>query len=170
MLTKQLLILVFYLALSTNPVVETGSKFTQKQADEMVSRHNEYRKAVGVQNLKWSNEVAAYAQDWANHLAATSCDLKHRSTHKYGENLFWGMGKIYTPKEISDSWASEKKYWKGGKITMRNFSKAGHYTQMIWYNSTEIGCGQATCSDGSVIVVCNYNPAGNVIGQIPEGK
>jgi uncharacterized protein YkwD len=170
MLTKQLLILVFYFALSTNPVVETGSKFTQKQADEMVSRHNEYRKSVGVGNLKWSNEVAAYAQNWANHLAKTSCELEHRSTHKYGENLFWSYGKIYTSTEISDEWGSEKKYWKGGKISMKNFSKAGHYTQMIWYASTEIGCGQATCSDGSTIVVCNYNPPGNMIGQSPDGK
>lgn len=170
MFTKQLLMLVFYLALSTNPNVETGSKFTPEQAKEMVNRHNKHRQAVGVSNLKWSNEVAAYAQKWANHLATTSCELEHRSTNKYGENLFWGYGKNYTPTYVSDSWASEKKYWKGGKITMNNFVKVGHYTQMIWYASTEIGCGQATCSDGSIIIVCNYNPPGNVIGQNPEGK
>lgn len=170
MITKQLLILVFYLALSTNSEVETGSKFTAAQANEMVKRHNEYRKAVGVADLKWSNEVAAYAQKWANHLAKTSCELEHRSTHEYGENLFWGYGKAYTPTEITDDWGSEKRYWRGGKITLRNFSKVGHYTQMIWHSSTEIGCGQATCSDGSVITVCNYNPPGNVIGQVPEGR
>jgi|AntRauTorckE5430_2_1112549.scaffolds.fasta_scaffold03454_1 uncharacterized protein YkwD len=170
MLTKQLLILAFYLVLGTNPVAETGSNYTKEQAEEMVSRHNEYRKAVGVSDLKWSNEVATYAQNWANHLAENGCDLEHRSNNKYGENISWSYGRDPAPTQISDDWASEKKYWKGGKITMRNFSKVGHYTQMIWFASTEIGCGQATCSDGSIIVVCNYNPPGNMIGQSPEGK
>ena len=170
MFIKQLLTVGFCLTISISLFAQTGSSFTKTQADEMVNRHNDYREAVDVQDLKWSNKVAAYAQKWANHLAATSCDLEHRSTHKYGENLFWGYGTAYTSTEISDNWGSERKDWKGGEITTRNFADAGHYTQMIWFESTEIGCGQATCSNGSIIVVCNYNPPGNVIGQKPEGN
>ena len=167
---KQSLTLCFCLILSISSFAQTGSSFTQAEANEMVNRHNDYRKEVGVQDLKWSNKIAAYAQEWANHLAANGCNLKHRSTHKYGENIFWGYGKKYTSTQIADEWGQEKKDWKGGKVTMQNFAKAGHYTQMIWFETTEIGCAQATCSNGSLIVVCNYNPSGNVIGEKPEGN
>ena len=42
----------------------------------------------------------------------------------------------------------------------------GHYTQIVWSNSTELGCGTVTC-DGVDIWVCQYNPAGNVSGERP---
>lgn len=170
MKTKKVWTLAFCIALSLNLVAQTGSKYTVEEAAEMVKQHNYHRAAVGVQAVKWSNEVAAHAQEWANHLANSSCSLNHRKKNKYGENLFWGYGQDYSPSYVSDYWAREKKDWHGGKITMQNFSKAGHYTQMIWYSTTEIGCGQAVCSDGSLIVVCNYNPPGNMIGRNPEGK
>lgn len=149
---------------------KTGSNYTQTEANEMVERHNYHRALVGVNHVKWSNEVAEYAQKWANHLANSSCDLEHSTAGKYGENLFWGYGQVYTPTYVADAWASEKKDWKGGKITMRNYARAGHYTQMIWHSTTEIGCGKATCANGSEIVVCSYNPPGNVIGQKPTGN
>ncbi len=148
----------------------TGSDYSQAEADEMVKRHNYYRAEVGVADLKWSNKVAQYAQKWANHLATTGCELEHSTSGEYGENLFWGYGGSYTPTYVSDAWASEKAYWKGGKVTARNYIKVGHYTQMIWYRTTEVGCGKAVCSDGSVIVVCSYNPPGNRIGQDPTGR
>lgn len=149
---------------------DTGSSYSAKEAKEMVNRHNYHRAMVGVPDLKWSNELASYAQAWANHLAKSGCDMEHRDADEYGENLFWGYGGDYTPTYVSDSWASEKKYWKGGTIKMRNFSKVGHYTQMIWHNTTEVGCGKAVCRDGSVMIVCNYNPPGNYIGQSPLGN
>ncbi|MFK7948819.1 MAG: CAP domain-containing protein [Saprospiraceae bacterium] len=164
---------IFSLMPSNETIVKnttTGSDYSQAEAAEMVKRHNYHRSEAGVSNIKWSNKVAQYAQKWANHLAATSCDLEHSTSGEYGENLFWGYGGNYTPTRISDAWASEKADWKGGKVTLRNYSKVGHYTQMIWYNTTEIGCGKAICSDGSEIVVCSYNPPGNVIGQNPTGK
>lgn len=149
---------------------QTGSNYTQAQADEMVERHNYYRQQVGVKKLKWSNKVAKTAQSWANHLASTGCDLKHSTSKKYGENLFWGYGKNYTPTTVAENWASEKSSWKGGEITEDNYMTAGHYTQMIWYATTEIGCAQAICPNGNIIVVCNYNPPGNMIGRKPTGK
>jgi hypothetical protein len=50
--------------------------------------------------------------------------------------------------------------------TTQMFSNGcGHYTQIIWRNTTEVGCGMATCSNGSEIWVCNYNPPGNYLRQ-----
>lgn len=170
MLIKQNLIIIFSLLFCLQSYAQTGSTYTQAQADEMVKRHNYHRAEVGVKAVKWSNKIAKEAQAWADHLASTSCGLDHSDNDNYGENLFWGYGSNYTAARVTDYWASEKKDWKGGKITYDNYSIAGHYTQMIWHTTTEIGCGQATCSDGSIIVVCKYNPAGNVVGQSPTGN
>jgi PadR family transcriptional regulator len=42
----------------------------------------------------------------------------------------------------------------------------GHYTQIVWSNTREVGCGVARDSNREVWV-CNYNPPGNWIGERP---
>ena len=51
-------------------------------------------------------------------------------------------------------------------LTEANWAPAGHYTQMVWRETTRLGCGQAICN-GTLIVACNYSPAGNVLGRKP---
>ncbi len=177
MLIKQtIIILVFGIGMilpkapTTENNTNTGSNYSKTEAIEMVKRHNDYRSEVGVEDVEWSNEIAKAAQKWANNLANTRCNLKHSKSRKYGENLFMGSRDSYSPTYITDSWGSEKSKWRGGKVTMENYARAGHYTQMIWHSTTEIGCGKAICADGSIIVCCNYNPKGNMIGQKPTGK
>jgi uncharacterized protein YkwD len=36
---------------------------------EILDAHNKYRSEVGVPPLHWSNELAAQAKQWANHLS-----------------------------------------------------------------------------------------------------
>jgi len=47
--------------------------------------------------------------------------------------------------------------------------KAGHYTQMVWFTTTEVGCAVYQC-DSIILVVCNYNPTGNWVGKHPYKK
>ena len=62
----------------------------------------------------------------------------------------------------------EKKDWHGGVLTPENWSQTGHYTQMVWKNTQEVGCGTGS-GDGHPfnILVCRYSPAGNFMGQAP---
>ena len=50
----------------------------------------------------------------------------------------------------------------------RQFNGVGHYTQMLWANTELVGCGAVRYNnDGqwnSVYLVCNYGPAGNIVG------
>ncbi|KAI5644473.1 cysteine-rich secretory protein family domain-containing protein [Phthorimaea operculella] len=46
--------------------------------------------------------------------------------------------------------------------------QVGHYTQMVWSDSTYVGCAVSQYPDGgftTYLVVCNYGPAGNMLGQ-----
>ena len=44
----------------------------------------------------------------------------------------------------------------------------GHFTQVVWVNSTELGMGHATSQSGSVYTVARYSPAGNYRGQFEQ--
>ena len=39
--------------------------------------------------------------------------------------------------------------------------RTGHFTQVVWKNSKELGMARAKSSNGSVYVVARYCPAGN---------
>ena len=49
-------------------------------------------------------------------------------------------------------------------------SSCGHYTQIIWgAPAREVGCGTASGTE-IVILVCHYNPPGNMAGQTPFSR
>ena len=58
---------------------------------------------MGVGQLKWSATLAVYAQRWADHLAATTCKMAHRTEHRHGENLFQGTSGHYTAVGCSEA-------------------------------------------------------------------
>ena len=45
----------------------------------------------------------------------------------------------------------------------------GHFTQLVWSNTTTVGCGRTACNGDNntpgYYVVCEYYPAGNVEGD-----
>ena len=133
---------------------------------DILATHNAYRIAVGEDPLVWSTELASYAQDWANYLVANN--LFEHSYGLYGENLAAGP---LTDSQLVDLWGAEKQYFKCGTFpdvsTTGNWRDVGHYTQMIWPDTEECGCGIASSSTYpySKVLVCEYNPPGNFIGQ-----
>jgi pathogenesis-related protein 1 len=152
---------------------DTGSALSAKEAEEFVAFHNKARKDVGVEPVKWSNTLAKFAQEWADHLAEEG-ELQHRPgegkwAQKYGENIAINA----TALKGAEDWYSEIKDYEKGTPIPEDFStfKAGHYTQMVWKKTTHIGAGVAVVKKGdfkgSLIIVCNYDPPGNLIGEKP---
>ena len=45
------------------------------------------------------------------------------------------------------------------------FPDTGHFTQVVWKASREMGVGKSKGADGRVFVVANYLPAGNMMGD-----
>jgi pathogenesis-related protein 1 len=139
-----------------------------KAADRkaILAHHNKVRAAVGVGALRWDDKLAAYAQDWADQLAAKNCRMQHRQPNAYGENLFQGTAGRYSALDAAKGWESEKKDYRGDALTAKNFAPVGHYTQMVWRGTARVGCGEAVCN-GTLLVACNYDPPGNVLGRTP---
>ena len=155
-------------------------------AQAFIVAHNAVRGQVAsaepLPTLVWSASLAEYAQQWADHLSADNCAFYHRTAadrgaEHYGENLFRSW-RSNTPEMVIDAWASERNCWTFGPITFDdsgcdqtciaslNSNGCGHYTQLVWRASVRVGCGVAAC-DGSQTWVCNYDPPGNVVDQVP---
>jgi len=151
----------------------TGSSISTAAAQAALDLHNRARQDVGTAPLAWSAELAAFAQQWATYLATEKgCHMEHRPHQgpwatRYGENIFWGSAASFSPRDAANSWYSEIKDYTPGPLTGSNWYKTGHYTQMVWKNTTHVGMGQAVCPNGAILIVGNYDPPGNFMGQAP---
>ncbi|PIB36128.1 hypothetical protein BFP72_12340 [Reichenbachiella sp. 5M10] len=145
------------------------SSFSQMAtADEIeliLERHNFWRAEVGVGEIKYSDTLAAVANQWAIQLQKNGCGFSH-SQNAYGENLFRGTQGYFTVGDAIDAWGNEKKNYSYSKNKCDAGKVCGHYTQIVWKNTTEVGCAKNVC-DGNVTWVCNYSPPGNYVGQKP---
>ena len=147
----------------------------------ILSDHNYHRKRHQVGNLVRNSEIESIAQGYTQTIAASG-NVKHSGNTykgtKLGENIFWYLsGSVtLTGTDASQSWYSEIKDYD---YNNPGFSSAiGHFTQLVWKGSNEIGCG-ASCGVYCVIT-CNYYPPGNYLGQfannvfpikeVPENK
>lgn len=62
-----------------------------------------------------------------------------------------------------DCWYDEIKQHTFGREPKT--TGTGHFTQIVWTESKELGVGWKKNSKGQTYVVCNYSPPGNFIGN-----
>ena len=131
---------------------------------ELLAAHNAYRTSLGLPPLRWSDELEDKAQSWADHLAAIG-QLEHSG---FGQNLAMATAGSQSLTQLVDLWGSEQQYFTNGDFpdisTTGNWMDVGHYSQMVWRATTEVGCGFAE-SNGRDVLVCDYDPPGNVMGE-----
>ncbi|KAK9080142.1 hypothetical protein SSX86_001817 [Deinandra increscens subsp. villosa] len=137
----------------------------QNSPQDYLDAHNKARAQVGVGNLVWSEKVAAYARNYANQRRG-DCNLVH-SGGPYGENLAKGSGD-FTGTAAVNLWVGEKASYNHNSNTCARGAVCGHYTQVVWRKSVQVGCARVQCANnGWWFVICNYNPPGNYVGQSP---
>jgi hypothetical protein len=135
------------------------------EIQEFLDTHNTRRIAHGVAPLTWSITIASSAQNFAN-----TCPRTHSDT-VFGENLYWSSPAA-SPTTAVENWYSEVSLYDFNHPGFSNTT--GHFTQIIWKNTTEIGCGIRTdCPTPSAWplsyhVVCQYHPAGNFTNQFRQ--
>lgn len=138
----------------------------QVNAAAFVASHNSRRCRHGAPPVTWSNALAATAASWAS-----TCSLQHSTSafrNGAGENLYWGPSSSAEAALIG---------WYDNELPLFDFANpeasgsslvAGHFTQVVWWNTNAIGCAVQSCAGRlqySYMVVCHYSPAGNYIGQ-----
>ncbi|EFP90739.1 uncharacterized protein PGTG_16765 [Puccinia graminis f. sp. tritici CRL 75-36-700-3] len=128
--------------------------------------HNKFRAQYKAAPLKWNPALVA-----ASKRLTDTCVWRHTQNNEYGENMSAGQSSI---EEVVTGWVTgpeEKDSYTGGN------TEPSHFTQVVWQATTEVGCYKSVCKDvrGANLPqspvtfwACNYNPAGNVIGEIAQ--
>ncbi|PNH12919.1 Cell wall protein PRY3 [Tetrabaena socialis] len=150
-----------------------GHRRPRLEQGGIVEAHNAARMLTGAANLTWSSSLAKSAQDWSD-----GCVFEH-SRSGVGENIVGGA--YSTPTDLTrgvDMWV--------GEVCNYDFSKpgwgmdTGHWTQVVWRNTRQLGCGYRVCRNGVKgmgnyaatstelgVLVCHYSPPGNFMGAQP---
>jgi hypothetical protein len=138
----------------------------------VLDAHNVERARLGIAPLRWDPALARSAQSWADRLAATG-RFEHAPENRSspeGENLWAGTKGYFAPEAMVDAWVREKRFFHPGVFpdnsTTGDVEDVGHYTQLVWRATGEVGCARAT-SASEDILVCRYAEAGNYIGEKP---
>jgi len=140
-----------------------------KEIEDAVQRNNEIRAEVYSGSLLvWSQTLASSAQEYADILAVSGA-FEH-SGWGYGENIFASSySSVYL--DAINAWYGEKENYNYADNSCIPGEQCGHYTQLIWKSTERFGCGKAVYQTGTyegwTVIVCQYDPPGNYIGQRP---
>ncbi|GJJ07171.1 hypothetical protein Clacol_001371 [Clathrus columnatus] len=148
---------------SSRPTVVASSSASTTTSTSLsldyLTLHNSFRKQYSANPLVWSADLASAAQQWAS-----NCHWGH-STMSYGENIAAGTGGNFTARDAFNMWTSEAPQYNATDPL------PSHFTQVVWKATTHVGCAMTNCTGllgGSEVAqyfVCEYEPAGNVIGN-----
>ena len=154
------------------PIGAGASNASGSFEQKILQSHNLERAHVGVAPMRWNPALAASAQRWADRLAATA-KFEHAPENPSapeGENLWAGTPGHFAPDAMVDAWVREKRHFRPGVFpdnsTTGRVEDVGHYTQVIWRTTLEVGCARALGAREEVLV-CRYAEAGNYRGERP---
>jgi len=158
------------------------SGVTPQQIQQILDAHNKLRAGEGAANmevLKWNAQLATLGQQWADR-----CNFEHGQPSfneqqvgykQMGQNLWAHTDPAKGVDAGVQAWFDEKADFTFDSLACRPGKMCGHYTQVVWSTSREVGCGLTNCSEISGMkfanyLVCNYGPAGNWASQKPYKK
>jgi uncharacterized protein YkwD len=149
------------------------------EQEEWLSGMNAARAAVGEKPLTWDPIAAQVAATYAG-----MCDFAHNANRSaeytalgggaagVGENIAAGTDETIT--ESVASWNAEMSSYDHATNSCASGAVCGHYTQIVWSTTTQVGCAQVTCTTGSPfgsgswdMAVCDFFPPGNFVGEAP---
>ncbi|XP_047502535.1 scoloptoxin SSD976-like [Penaeus chinensis] len=132
-----------------------------------------------MKQLIWNQELADVAQAWCNTCPANhdcnDCRRAFSIDGFVGQNLYWNFAfladQVWSPalKAFYDEVQFVPKTLVDKYLSIPTAGQIGHYTQMVWAETSEVGCGavyHGPCA-GSFpeckTYCCNYGPAGNIL-------
>ncbi|XP_026700915.1 LOW QUALITY PROTEIN: cysteine-rich secretory protein 2 [Athene cunicularia] len=163
-----------------------GQGFQYKQVDisspqyklqnqkQILDLHNEIRRSVvptasNMLKMVWSEKAAKNAEKWAKNCGMKISPRDQRVINGVtcGENVLLSSNPK-TWAEAIQVWRSQSSNFKYGFGATAKNVNIENYTQLIWYNSYQIGCAVAYCpkKQFKYFYVCQYCPSGNRASQI----
>ncbi|XP_029800975.1 peptidase inhibitor 16 [Suricata suricatta] len=165
------LLLLLLLAASVGP----AGALSDDEKHVMVELHNFYRAqafppAADMLQMRWDEELAAFAKAYAQ-----KCVWGHNKERgRRGENLFAITDEGLDVPLAMEEWHHEREHYNLSAATCDQGQMCGHYTQVVWAKTERIGCGSHFCEKlqgveetNIHLLVCNYEPPGNVKGKRP---
>ncbi|XP_030329498.1 peptidase inhibitor 16 [Strigops habroptila] len=153
---------------------DAGASLSDEEKKIILDGHNKYRSqvsppAMDMLKMSWDAELEAFAQAYAE-----KCIWDHNKERgRRGENLF-AMAPMLDLEFAVEDWNGEEKYYNLSTSTCVSGQMCGHYTQVVWASTHQIGCGAKFCekidgieTEGMHLLVCNYYPPGNMKGRKP---
>ncbi|XP_011800706.1 PREDICTED: peptidase inhibitor 16 isoform X2 [Colobus angolensis palliatus] len=166
-----LLPLLLLLVATTGP----AGALTDEEKRLMLELHNLYRAQVSppasdMLHMRWDEELAAFAKAYAR-----QCVWGHNKDRgRRGENLFAITDQGLDVPLAMEEWHHEREHYNLSAATCSPGQMCGHYTQVVWAKTERIGCGSHFCEKlqgveetNIELLVCNYEPPGNVKGKRP---
>ncbi|KAK3396250.1 CAP domain-containing protein [Sordaria brevicollis] len=171
---------------ATTKVDAPAAPASSNYADTLLYHHNIHRSNHSAGALSWGETYAKYAQQ-----AAAACKFQHDLSPGgggYGQNIaMWGSTNKQTVQDVGSVKAGAQattNMWYNGELPlwpasdygkenpdMSNFEGWGHFSQLVWKETQELGCYTQFCPAGTMnpqmdvwYTVCNYYPAGNMGG------
>ena len=141
-------------------------------AQRLLVSHNAERLRLGLPPLRWSPALANDAQNYARRLLArgTLEHASHAERRGQGENLWMGTAGAWNASAMVQMFIDERRYFRPATFPhvslTGEWADVGHYTQIVWRETREVGCA-IDSAKGQDVLVCRYFPAGNVQGQRP---
>ncbi|CAG9795124.1 unnamed protein product [Diatraea saccharalis] len=167
-------------ALEKQAIVDAHNRLRQSVALGQVSSQPP---AANMMEMVWDDELAATAQNWANQCTPAHDRAAQRDVGRFpvGQNLAatWTTRPPSGPSDSQpdfmkqiNAWFDEVKIY--GFKPINGGHGTGHYSQLVWGETSQVGCGYTFYYDPSrgytKLYVCNYGPGGNVIGSNPYEK
>lgn len=152
-----------------------GSAGEPAELAGITAAHDAVRAGVGVGPLTWDPALAAIAAAWVAQCHSTGGEIVDHNPHRsdgyptsVGENIYASTGDATAAGAVS-SWAAEAAHYHHDTNTCDAAATCGHYTQVVWAATTKVGCAKHRCGGLAYpsTIVCDYAPAGNVVGQRP---
>lgn len=132
-------------------------------------------------DLVWDDKLAQVAYNYAIQCQSFSHNANRLNNYlalggtesSVGENIAVASHPTYTEEQMVTLWAGEEADYIYEPFDGSGVDGAvvGHYTQMIWRDTTHVGCALVNCEGQPIgwkwFAVCNYAQAGNYLGQYP---
>lgn len=155
------------------PDIDPPPRNDRNMRQVMIMEHNRTRAKWGVAPLMWDDALARNAQSYGDELARSG-RFEHADQSgaglRQGENLWKGTSGAFSYAEMVGGWIDEDRFFKRGifpdNSTSGQWRDVGHYTAIIWRQTTRFGCAVSR-NRSDEYLVCRYSPAGNIVGRDP---